>query len=292
MRHYGTRHIPHWLLGVVAIICLSATWVLAGASEITTEAHAEPISAQLTLDPVSFESTAFAYAVFDVVTGEILAGQATTALRSIASITKLPAARVVREMITLDDETVVLTAADIATYGTAGQLSAGSAFSARELLYPLLLTSSNDAAAALERWSDGALVAGMTELAQRSGAHDTQFADASGLSDNNRSTAADLARMTSYLYRIDPTLFVLTTLPQYLGVSQGWSNNSPVLTQPGYRGGKHGYTSAAGRTLVALFDESIDGQTRTLGYVVLGSTDLATDLKNLRASVSETARFE
>jgi D-alanyl-D-alanine endopeptidase (penicillin-binding protein 7) len=165
-------------------------------------------------------------------------------------------------------------------------------YTSYELLFPLLLESSNDAAAALERAGTGDLVALMNQSVRAAGARATTFADASGLSSLNVSSAAELATLTQALYSTEPHLFDITRLNQRLGEYVGWTNNSPVR-DPRYLGGKHGYTEAAGRTLVALFNESlVGGEERVLGYVLLGSADLAADVASLRQYVSESVRLE
>lgn len=283
--------VSRWLVVTIAGLSLCGSWLLAGDTDAAPEVAQADSPTELELGDAAPTLAAAAYAIFDVETGKVLAGQAVDVSRPVASITKLPAAAAVRTF-AIEDTPLKLTAADIETFGAAGKLTAGATFTPRELLYPLLLTSSNDAAAALERVSGNTLLSAMTDLARVAGAYNTEFADASGLSSENRSTAADLAHLTSYLYHVDPTLFSLTTLTQYLGNSQGWQNNNPVRTQAGYRGGKHGYTDEAGRTIVALFDEVIADQTKTLGYVVLGSADVAADVATLRSFVTKTASFE
>lgn len=78
-------------------------------------------------------------------------------------------------------------------------------------------------------------------------------------------------------------------MPQYIGSYTGWLNNNPIATESGYRGGKHGYTIAANRTLVAVFDETINGHPYTLGYIILGSDDLKADFLTLRDFVNSSA---
>jgi D-alanyl-D-alanine carboxypeptidase len=80
-------------------------------------------------------------------------------------------------------------------------------------------------------------------------------------------------------------------LSKRAGPYVSWSNNSPVLNES-YRGGKHGFTEAANRTLVALFNESFVTGQRTLGYVILGSDNLSQDIEKLRTFVSESVTLE
>jgi D-alanyl-D-alanine carboxypeptidase len=111
--------------------------------------------------------------------------------------------------------------------------------------------------------------------------------DAAGLSSYNKATVKELATAVSKIYATEPYIFDITTLDQYVGKYDGWVNNSPVIALEGYKGGKHGYTEAAGRTLVAIFTEPALGN-KEVGYILLGSEDLLTDIKLLRGSVQNS----
>jgi len=231
------------------------------------------------------------FVVFDAVTGGIIASQNPDAPYPVASITKLPAAAAAEVVVPLEATTTV-TWSDVAAEGRAGKLEPGQVYRYRELLFPLLLESSNDAAAMLERTHRDQLVTAMNEIATAYGAPGARFVDASGLSDQNVAAARDLAHLTTGLYAAHPYIFDITTLTQYVSDHTGWINNSPVAHEAGYLGGKHGYTEAAGRTIVALFDESFTAGRRQVGYVVLGSNDLAADVATLREFVQSSVRFE
>lgn len=221
--------------------------------------------------------TAKAYTVFDLTTGEVLLAKDADEALPIASVTKLFTAESVLEL--AQDEKVVVSAADVATEGRAGKLAVGEEYSVHELLFPLLLESSNDAAAALER------VVGTPEVAGH------VFADTSGLSDKNLASARELAFAVRELYFTKPHIFDITKLSQKVSENNGWVNNSPVRDLPGYLGGKHGYTTAAGRTLAAIFSESALGG-REIGYIVLGSNNVRSDVEQLRAGVAESVRLQ
>jgi D-alanyl-D-alanine carboxypeptidase len=237
------------------------------------------------------ELSVSAYAVFDVATGEVLFGHAIDTPLPIASVTKLFTAVAILDG--FDPEaTTTITWTDVAGEGDAGKLKPTQAYSYRELLFPLLLESSNDAASALERATDGGVIAVMNQVAQDAGATDTTFADASGLSSNNRSTVADLITVTRAINERYPFVFDISELPQYIGAYTGWQNNNPVMDTTAYAGGKHGYTEAAGRTLVAQFDESFTVGDRTIGYIILGSSDLKADMALLRNFTRDAVDFK
>lgn len=265
----------------VAGACLA---VLVSASEPEkTKASAEVVvrSAMATLEVIKTAEassvSARSYVVFDVTTGEILLEKNADQELPIASVTKLFTAAAALEL-PLEAE-VIVSAADVATEGRAGKLAAGDEYTVHELLFPLLLESSNDAAAALAHMTGQVAV----------GSH--PLADTSGLSDANIASAEELAGAVRELYLTKPHLFDITKLSQKVGEYTGWVNNSPVYDLPGYRGGKHGYTTAAGRTLAAVFaEDALEG--RQIGYIILGSADVRHDTEVLRQSVEEFVRLQ
>ncbi len=232
-----------------------------------------------------------AFAIFDVETGEVLVSDNEETSLPIASVTKLVTAAVVIDNLDLD-LAATITANDVATEGEAGKLRIGQKYSYRELLLPLLLESSNDAATVFERLTENGVVEDMNALVDDLGASQTAFADASGLSAENVSTAEDLALIVTHLYKHQPHVFDITKLSQYVGPYTGWVNNNPVINSGGYLGGKHGYTHAANRTIVAVFEESFGNTTRNIGYIVLGSDDLKSDIRTLRQFTSESIDLE
>ncbi len=245
--------------------------------------------------------SARAFGIFDPMTGRVLAVRNADDILPLASVTKLFAAATLLPESVNDDERIPIAAPDTTALGEAGDLEVGETYSSYELLFPLLLTSSNDAARALER-RHGDLVGRMQALVTPYTSH-LQFGDASGLSDTNRGSVSGLVSVVSHLYQDMPHLFAITTLRERMTIDKIWINNNPVYATPYlqsfsnqplpiYKGGKHGYTEAAGRTIVALFEEEIEEQMVTLGYILLGSDDLVADLRALQDEVRHTARFE
>ncbi len=231
-----------------------------------------------------------AFRVFDIETGEVLLEQDAETVLPIASVTKLVAASALLKNDILKESGVVTTA-DVDADGRAGKLIPGTEYTYRELLFPLLLESSNDAAAVFMRVTKGALLKDMEALTTKLQMKDTALVDVSGLSDKNVSTVADLGKFLTYLAKEDKHVLDITRLKQYVGPHTGWVNNSPVRDKS-YRGGKHGYTLAADRTLVALFDEEFDTESRLLGYIILGSEDLASDTALLRTFTREAVTYQ
>lgn len=258
-------------------LCTIVGFVLMPKAVPTTQAALQSFAAEpvvrLEFEPIL---SAKAYAVIDIDTGEIIASNNANTVLPIASVTKLFTAASALKASQLDEE-VEVTAADVASEGRAGKLAAGQTYTLRELLFPLLLESSNDAAAVFERLLPLDLFVGVS------------LADASGLSAQNTATAEGLALAVKDLYQHQSQLFDITSLTQYISKETGWINNSPVRDLPGYLGGKHGYTEASNRTLVAIFSEP-ELANRELGYVILGSENVRADLLVLRSSLTNSAQ--
>lgn len=222
--------------------------------------------------------------VFDVETGTEIASKDSEKILPIASITKLFTAVLFYTHTNLD-ATTSISWTDIATEGTAGRLNAFEEYTHRGLMYPSLLESSNDASVAMLR-VDPELLPQMNEYAQSNGGVNTVFADTSGLSDKNVSTAYELSKLVLPIFKEQQHIFDITRLKQFIGPHTGWLNNNPLVHEEGYRGGKHGFTYSAQRTAVAFFDEKIEGdESRTIGYILLGSTDLKNDIALLRSEI-------
>lgn len=295
MYGYMVRKVVMWfLVGKISLLVLCALAI--GAYAFVATLH---LSGPLPTPSPVFHidaaapalSEARSYVVFDAVTGAVLAEHDGDTPYPIASVTKLPAAALAEVVLPLE-ATTTLTWSDVEAEGRAGKLEPSQQYTYRELLFPLLLESSNDAAAVYEREYENILLTAMNEMATSYGASRTHFSDVSGLSSENVASARDLALITTRLYAEHPYIFDITTLSQYIGPYTGWVNNNPVAAEPGYLGGKHGYTEAAGRTIVALFDEPFVAGRRQVGYVVLGSQDLKADVTELRTFVAKNVRFE
>ena len=237
------------------------------------------------------EVSATSFLVFDMQTGTEIASKNSTAVVPIASITKLFTAASFLATADLDATTTILWS-DVNTEGRAGKLRAYEEYQSRELLFPLLLESSNDAAVAMLRLQP-TLLEIMRGYASTTGLFETHFEDTSGLSDKNVSNAYELFLLTRKLYFEKPHIFDITRLPQYIGTHTGWSNNNPLLASEGYQGGKHGFTYEANRTGIFLFEEVLtNNHKRIIGYVVLGSEDLAFDVQVLRKVIQKNVRFQ
>jgi len=203
----------------------------------------------------------------------------------IASLTKLVTALVASEYINLD-KPITISAGMLATTSLP-RLSVGEKIRALDLLYPLLLESSNEAAHALAQTiGEKRFVALMNKKAQALGMLDTKFVDPAGSGSENVSTTQDLFQLVKYLKNNRSFILRLTT-----GKLDRAAYGSPYFKNvhnfnifggnPSFLGGKVGQTIAAQETMVALFEVPYSGIPRPVVVIALGSKDVAKDVPNM-----------
>jgi serine-type D-Ala-D-Ala endopeptidase (penicillin-binding protein 7) len=137
--------------------------------------------------------------VVDARTSEVLVSRQPSVPTPIASITKLMTAMVVLDASQSMEEWVEITADDVDTIkGSRSRLHTGMSATRRDLLTVALMSSENRAAHALCRTYPGGLGAclrAMNAKARELSMRATLFADPTGLSPQNVSTAEDLVRL-------------------------------------------------------------------------------------------------
>jgi len=277
----------HWLILSVLLLTIILTYHEADSSpvlEIPLNIPQYQIAEGL---PVL---SAKAFGIYDLESGEMLVSYNADATLPIASVTKIVTAAVLISKYDLEETKKVLSS-DLLAEGRAGNLQVGDEYSLRDLIFPLLLESSNDAAEFYYRATDGSVVSEMNNLASKLQLTKTKFVDGSGLSGSNTSSIVDLQNLMRYVHQETPFVLDVSRLRNYIGPNKAWTNNSPIWHQD-YRGGKHGYTIAANRTALALFSEKFAAGERQLIYVLLGSDNLAVDMDKLRSFVKTRVTFK
>jgi D-alanyl-D-alanine carboxypeptidase len=122
----------------------------------------------------------------------------------------------------------------------------------------------------------------------------TTYADASGLSSGNVSTAEDLYRLARYIENKKSFIFGLTREPDRFIAAQDGSRysvknvNAPANTPP-FEGGKIGYTDEAKDTMVSIVSIQQGGEKRRVAIIVLGSDDQTQDTSKLARWLSTAA---
>jgi D-alanyl-D-alanine carboxypeptidase len=199
----------------------------------------------------------------------------------IASVTKLVTAVVSRKLLK-QNEFVTISKDILSTYGNEAKLRRGEKLKVNELIYPLLIVSSNDSAEALA----GAYTLGrqkfikeMNNWVNSIGAYRTYFRDPSGLSSQNVSTPNDLAIITKWILENDPEIFDITMLKSKTIRTHTWTNPAHFLNLTAYAGGKNGYIPEAKRTSVSLF--KLGKQEHLFAVILLGSATRDNDILDL-----------
>lgn len=171
-----------------------------------------------------------------------------------ASTTKIMTALIISEECDLNE---VITVPDqaVGVEGSSIYLKHGEQISIKDLLYGLMLRSGNDSACALALHHSGSIekfVERMNEKAKQIGAIDTNFANPSGLPDDNHyTTAKDLCNIARTAMQNEVFSEVVGT-KNYSGDFRAFANKNKLLSSiEGANGVKTGYTQKAGRCLVS-----------------------------------------
>jgi D-alanyl-D-alanine endopeptidase (penicillin-binding protein 7) len=197
--------------------------------------------------------------VQDASSGETILAKNPDAVAPIASITKLMTAIVILDAGLDLGRRVAVSSEDLdGIKGTRSRLRPGSVLTRDELLLLALMASENRAAAALARTYPGgsdAFVATMNAKARALGMGDTRFADSTGLSPANVSSAQDLARLVHAAHGY-PLIRDYSTREsaavRSLGRTLSFRNTNGLVRSAAWDIGlsKTGYISEAGRCLV------------------------------------------
>jgi D-alanyl-D-alanine endopeptidase (penicillin-binding protein 7) len=208
-------------------------------------------------DPLDLKSSVAL--VVDQDTNEVLFSKNPAAVLPIASITKLMTGLVVAESKASLDDVLTVTQDDIDTEkGSRSRLAVGTQLTRGEMMHLALMSSENRAANALGRHHPGGLpafVEAMNRKAAALGMRDTHYAEPTGLSSKNQSSAQDLAVLVRAAHLV-PLLRELST-SQEAQVAVGhrvmqFRNTNGLISNPQWDIGlqKTGYIAEAGRCLV------------------------------------------
>lgn len=199
--------------------------------------------------------------VQDQASGEILFEKNSDAVLPIASITKLMTAMVVLDAQLPLNETLTIGQEDVDTLkGTRSRLKVGTRLSREDMLLLALMASENRAASALARHYPGgmeAFVAAMNHKAAAIGLRDTRFADPTGLTAANVSSARDLTKMVAAASHY-PLIRELSTTSERTVYANGrpisFHNTNTLVRSPAsgweIAVSKTGYIREAGKCLV------------------------------------------
>lgn len=165
----------------------------------------------------------------------------------------------------------------------------------KDILYAMLVPSGNDAALAIaENYPGGekAFILQMNKKARSLNLSNTRFADSSGLSDNDYSTALDLARLTSIALKNPTFSEVVATQQKTIWDITGKNKYNllslnKLLGQNGVNGVKTGYTQEAGGVLIT---SKIENGKRII-IVVMKSQDRFLDMREIISKIQDKLIF-
>ena len=295
---------------ILAVLAFGAVIIAYGIgpsrpSEVQTAAVAGA------LDPFSGLSLlAKAAIVIDIKTGKTLFELNPDVQLPLASLTKVPLALAVAEVLRNDD--VVTIPYDTAPAGSAERLAQGEKWKVRDIIDFTLMASSNGGAEILAGAADGRLhelypdspeqdatLWRMNQLAGSLGLTRTYFLNASGLDISTTQSGAygsarDMAHLFAYAASAQPSLFAGTARDGMVLTSvngrdhtSAFNTNKAEGAIPGLVLGKTGFTDLAGGNLAVVFDVGLG---EPVVAVVLGSTyeGRFEDMQKLVAATRET----
>jgi D-alanyl-D-alanine endopeptidase (penicillin-binding protein 7) len=249
-------------VGATAAAAATARPPNTGATRVSQDprqrlSQGQRLGLRATPDPLALRSSVAL--VIDQDTGEVLFSKNDTAVLPIASITKLMTALIVTEAEQPLDQTLAITQADVDTLkGTTSRLRVGARLPRGEMLHLALMASENRAAHALGRNFPGgvqAFVAAMNRKARELGMTDTRFADPTGLSSGNQSSARDLAALVKASSANDLIRSLSTSPVHHVAVGARdlyYRNSNRLIFSPQWSIGlqKTGFIREAGRCVV------------------------------------------
>jgi len=233
--------------------------------------------------PVRPSIKASALYMVDLKSGRVLLEKNATRRLPPASLTKVMTALVALEstsphVVTIDRRALL--------HRSSLKLHAGEQFLLRDLLTAMLVTSANDACQAVALHVGGEadrFVTMMNERARALGLENTHFANACGFdAPGHYSTAADLAKLTEQALRAPAFSMMVRTVTRNIASVDGTRHvplhsTNELLLDPDVTGVKTGYTSKAGRCVIASMFK--DGhQLLLVGLNVMDRWEQATQL--------------
>lgn len=204
-----------------------------------------------------------------------------------ASLTKIMTAIVALENFN-PDEAIKVSKSSVDADGDKGGLINGEKLKIKDLLYIMLMESSNDAAMSLaqdnQRLSYEEFIRLMNIKASELGLKSTFFKDPTGLSSENKSTALEVAELTEYAFNIYLISEIFKTSKITISsldndFIHSITNTNKLLGKlPQIIGGKTGFTEEANGCMMVLYKIYDNNY---LAVAVLGSNQRENDIEKL-----------
>jgi len=224
------------------------------------------------------ELSARSYLIADLDSGYVFVEKNSSDPLPIASLTKLMTALVVVENVNLK-KSILIKEKMLEAYGSTEGLEIGKRFKVVELLYPLLIESSNDVAEALSYFlGRGKTIKLMNEKAKLILMKQTEFTDPSGFDPGNVSTSRDLFYLARYIFNNRTPILEITKGNKVrsfgdigFDIEKFWNKNV-FINDSTFVGGKTGYIKESKSTAIFIFRLSDqDGIERNIAIILLGA---------------------
>ncbi len=233
------------------------------------------------------------FLVADLVTGEYIKESQNIKNYPLASVSKLMTAVVTHEK--MDPQSMaIVSRSSYNTFGTEGELLLGESIRVGDLMYPLLMESSNDGAEVLaDAYGHDKFMVEMNKKAIALGMNDTYYNDPSGLDPKNVSTVEDQFKLAKYIYENIPVIFDLTRVRQFEILNHRWYNKNKTLNMPEFIGGKNGFIDESRQTTISLFDiQMAKGGKRKIAIILLKSNDREGDAVKILNFLKKNGYYE
>ena len=223
--------------------------------------------------------SALAFAVADLDTGQTIISKNADMVLLPASVTKLLTSVVAEENMN-DHQMLTVSASALSPINTEGELVSGQKILLTDILYPLLMESSNDAAEVIARnYKEGrtAFIDKMNKKAQDIGMTNTSFVEPSGVSHQNSTTANDMLKLGFYIWKNHQDILDITRVKQFAISGHVWLNGNHMMQLKTFLGGKNGFTDAAGETTLTFLNVQIGKFKKNIVLTILQSPDRKAD---------------
>ena len=231
------------------------------------------------------EIKAKAAAIFDLDGDKFLYQKNIKEKLPIASLTKIMTALVALDNLELE-KMVTISKKAVMTEGENGHLEIGEKLNIRNLLYIMLMESSNDAAVSLAGSTNIDFIALMNEMAKNLEMENTHFVDPTGINQGNYSTISDLIRLVEYSFS-RPLIWQIFSLAETDIYSQNGElihhllNTNKLLKEiPEMVGGKTGWTEEANGCMLTMV-KILEKPGKYLITIILGSENRELETKKL-----------
>lgn len=199
------------------------------------------------------------------------------------SITKLMTALVATEYINIEKTTRVTSDALVKT--PIPRLEVGMTIDIYQLLFPLLQESSNEAAETIAAsYGRSLFIKHMNEKAKSIGMTHTLFADPTGVSDRNTSTAEDMFMLAKYIYNNRSFIFNITsgkvrTDTYGKSIFTNLQKGNSLASNPNFFGGIADEKDTTLQNNLTVLHSKNGTTTRPLFFVSIGSNNSQKDIE-------------